>query len=133
MAQAKRSKRFEILENRPVHKDGFIGEWVDVGLIAMDSPNDPKPSIRIEGGKVMEMDGRTRDQFDMIEQFVADYALDTAVAVEAMGKSCQELARMLVDINVHQRPRPDCHWPSQIWFATNGEDKICVISRIKPQ
>ncbi|EFQ22456.1 propanediol/glycerol family dehydratase large subunit [Aminomonas paucivorans] len=103
MAQAKRSKRFEILENRPVHKDGFIGEWVDVGLIAMDSPNDPKPSIRIEGGKVMEMDGRTRDQFDMIEQFVADYALDTAVAVEAMGKSCQELARMLVDINVPRR------------------------------
>ena len=100
MAQAKRSKRFEILENRPVHKDGFIGEWVDVGLIAMDSPNDPKPSIRIEGGKVMEMDGRTRDQFDMIEQFVADYALDTAVANEAMGKSCNELARMLVDINV---------------------------------
>ena len=103
MAQAKRSKRFEVLENRPVHKDGFIGEWVDVGLIAMDSPNDPKPSIRIEGGKVMEMDGRTRDQFDMIEQFVADYALDTAVAVEAMGKSCQELARMLVDINVPRR------------------------------
>lgn len=103
MAQAKRSKRFEILENRPVHRDGFIGEWVDVGLIAMDSPNDPKPSIRIEGGKVMEMDGRTRDQFDMIEQFVADYALDTAVAVEAMGKSCQELARMLVDINVPRR------------------------------
>ena len=103
MAQAKRSKRFEVLENRPVHKDGFIGEWVDVGLIAMDSPNDPKPSIRIEGGKVVEMDGRTRDQFDMIEQFVADYALDTAVAVEAMGKSCQELARMLVDINVPRR------------------------------
>ena len=103
MAQAKRSKRFEILENRPVHKDGFIGEWVDVGLIAMDSPNDPKPSIRIEGGKVMEMDGRTRDQFDMIEQFVADYALDTAVANEAMGKSCNELARMLVDINVPRR------------------------------
>ena len=100
MAQAKRSKRFEVLENRPVHKDGFIGEWVDVGLIAMDSPNDPKPSIRIEGGKVVEMDGRTRDQFDMIEQFVADYALDTAVANEAMGKSCNELARMLVDINV---------------------------------
>ena len=87
MAQAKRSKRFEVLENRPVHKDGFIGEWVDVGLIAMDSPNDPKPSIRIEGGKVVEMDGRTRDQFDMIEQFVADYALDTSVANEAMGKS----------------------------------------------
>lgn len=100
MAQQKRSKRFEILENRDVHKDGFIGEWNEVGLVAMGSPNDPQPSIKIQNGKVVEMDGKKRDDFDMIEQFVADYAIDTAVAEEAMGKSCNELARMLVDINV---------------------------------
>ncbi|MBQ4418815.1 MAG: propanediol dehydratase, partial [Synergistaceae bacterium] len=57
MAEKKRSKRFETLEQRPVHKDGFTGEWVDVGLIAMGSPNDPVPSIKIENGKVVEMDG----------------------------------------------------------------------------
>ena len=34
---AKRQKRFEVLEQRPVNKDGFIKEWVEVGLVAMDS------------------------------------------------------------------------------------------------
>jgi propanediol dehydratase large subunit len=100
VAQQKRSKRFEVLENRPVHKDGFIGEWIDVGLIAMGSPNDPKPSIKVQNGKVVEMDGKTRANFDMIEQFIADYSIDTSIAEEAMSKSCLELARMLVDINV---------------------------------
>ncbi|MDR1514294.1 MAG: propanediol/glycerol family dehydratase large subunit [Synergistaceae bacterium] len=105
MAVSKRSKRFEVLENRPVHKDGFIGEWIDVGLIAMGSPNDPKPSIRIEGDKVVEMDGRRREEFSMIEQFVADYAINVKNAPEAMAKSELEIARMLVDVNV---PRGEC-------------------------
>jgi len=93
----KKSKRFEVLKNRPVHKDGFIAEWVDVGLIAMGSPNDPVPSIKIENGKIAEMDGKKRQDFDMIEQFIADYAIDTDMALEAMAKSETELAMMLVD------------------------------------
>ena len=40
-----KSKRFEVLRNRPVNQDGFLKEWPEVGLIAMDSPLDPKPSI----------------------------------------------------------------------------------------
>jgi propanediol dehydratase large subunit len=100
MAVSKRSKRFEVLEQRPVHKDGFIGEWVDVGLIAMGCPNDPKPSIRIEGNKVVEMDGKRREDFSMIEQFVADYAINVKNAPEAMAKSELEIAKMLVDVNV---------------------------------
>ena len=56
----KKSKRFEVLNNRPVHKDGFIAEWIDVGLIAMGSPNDPVPSIKIENGKIGEMDRKKR-------------------------------------------------------------------------
>lgn len=105
MAVKKRSKRFEILENRPVHKDGFIGEWIDVGLYAMGSPQDPKPSIRIEGGKIVEMDGKRREDFTMIEQFVADYSINVRNAPEAMAKSDVEIARMLVDIDC---PRPEC-------------------------
>jgi len=93
----KKSKRFEVLNNRPVHKDGFIAEWVDVGLIAMGSPNDPVPSIKIENGKIAEMDGKKRQDFDMIEQFIADYAIDIDMALEAMAKSETELAMMLVD------------------------------------
>ena len=100
MAVNKKSKRFEILRQRDVHKDGFIGEWKEVGLIAMGSPNDPRPSIRIEGGKVVEMDGKKRADFDMIEQFVADYCIDSSVAEEAMAKSEKELAHMLVDVDV---------------------------------
>ena len=51
-----RSKRFEYLDQRPVNQDGYIKEWPDVGLIAMNSPFDPKPSIKIENGVVVEMD-----------------------------------------------------------------------------
>lgn len=105
MPKTKRNKRFEVLENRPVHKDGFIGEWVDVGLYAMGSPNDPKPSIKIENGRVVEMDGVRREDFNMNEQFVADYAIDLAMAPKAMAMSEQEIAHMLVDINV---PRTEC-------------------------
>ncbi|MBR0221649.1 MAG: propanediol dehydratase, partial [Synergistaceae bacterium] len=105
MAEKKRSKRFETLEQRPVHKDGFTGEWVDVGLIAMGSPNDPVPSIKIENGKVVEMDGIKRENFNMNEQFVADYAIDLDMAPKAMAMSEKEIAHKLVDINV---PRTEC-------------------------
>ena len=50
-----KSKRFEVLGNRPVNKDGYVKEWPEVGLIAMNSPLDPKPSIVIENGKVVEI------------------------------------------------------------------------------
>jgi len=105
LAEKKRSKRFETLEQRPVHKDGFTGEWVDVGLIAMGSPNDPVPSIKIENGKVVEMDGIKRENFNMNEQFVADYAIDLDMAPKAMAMSEKEIAHKLVDINV---PRTEC-------------------------
>lgn len=95
-----KSKRFEALDNRPVNKDGFVTEWPEVGLIAMNGPNDPKPSIRVQNGKVVELDGKSRDDFDMIDTFIADYGikLENAEAVNAMDSL--ELARKLVDINV---------------------------------
>jgi propanediol dehydratase large subunit len=49
---SKRQKRFEVLAQRPVNKDGFIKEWMEVGLVAMDSPNDPAPGIKIQNGVV---------------------------------------------------------------------------------
>ena len=96
----KRSKRFEMLEARPVNQDGFVVEWPEVGLMAMGSPNDPKPSIKIENGKITEMDGIPRAQFDFIDQFIADYAIDTTIAPKAMAMSDTEIAKMLVDVNV---------------------------------
>ncbi|MBC2709627.1 MAG: propanediol/glycerol family dehydratase large subunit [Desulfosarcina sp.] len=97
---AKRQKRFEVLAERAVNEDGFIKEWIDVGLVAMDSPNDPSASIKIENGKVAEMDGKRREDFDMIDTWIADHTIDTAVAEEAMALDSLKIARMLVDINV---------------------------------
>ncbi|MBW2570998.1 MAG: propanediol/glycerol family dehydratase large subunit [Deltaproteobacteria bacterium] len=96
----KRQKRFEVLAERAVNQDGFIKEWVDVGLIAMESPNDPTPSIKIENGTVLEMDGKRREEFDMIDTWIADHCINTDVAEEAMAIDSLEIARMLVDISI---------------------------------
>ncbi len=96
----KRQKRFEVLAERAVNQDGFIKEWIDVGLVAMESPNDPTPDIKIANGTVLEMDGKRRKEFDMIDIWIADHCIDTAVAEEAMAIDSLEIARMLVDISV---------------------------------
>ena len=70
-----KSKRFEVLAARPVNQDGYVQEWPEVGLIAMNSPFDPKPSIKIEHGVVIEMDGKCRADFDMLDTFIADHAI----------------------------------------------------------
>nr|WP_092070159.1 propanediol/glycerol family dehydratase large subunit [Dendrosporobacter quercicolus]NSL48146.1 propanediol/glycerol family dehydratase large subunit [Dendrosporobacter quercicolus DSM 1736]SDM07052.1 propanediol dehydratase large subunit [Dendrosporobacter quercicolus] len=96
----KRQKRFEVLADRPVNQDGYVVEWPEVGLIAMGSPNDPVPSIKVENGKIVEMDGVSRENFDFIEQFIADYAIDIAVTQKAMAMDAAAIAKMLVDVNV---------------------------------
>lgn len=95
-----KSKRFQVLEDRPVNQDGFVKEWAEVGLIAMNSPNDPKPSIKIINGKVTELDGKKREDFDMLDTFIADYAINLDKSKEVMDMDSLELARMLVDINI---------------------------------
>lgn len=97
---AKRHKRFEVLEQRAVNKDGFVTEWPEVGMIAMGSPNDPKPSIKVANGVIVEMDGKRREEFDFNEIFIANYAINTAIAEEMMAIPCVDIARMIVDINV---------------------------------
>jgi propanediol dehydratase large subunit len=96
----KRSKRFEKLTERPINQEMFITAWDEAGLIVMGSPRDPLPSLRIEGGVVVEMDGVPRDEFDLIDHFIARHALDLGVAERAMNTPSREIARMLVDINV---------------------------------
>ena len=95
-----KSKRFEALGNRPVNKDGYVKEWSEVGLIAMNSPLDPKPSIVIKDGKVIELDGKKRDQFDLLDYFIADYGIVLENAEKVMAMDSLEIARKLVDINV---------------------------------
>ena len=103
-AQNRHSTRTEILEARPIQLDGFVEEWPEVGMIAMESPYDPEPSVRVEDGVIVEMDGRERPDFDFLDQFIADYAIDVSAAEEAMALDAQEIAARVVDPRV---PRQD--------------------------
>ena len=95
-----RSKRFEILGARPVNKDGYVKEWPEVGLIAMNSPLDPKPSVKVVNGKIVELDGKKREDFDLLDYFIADYGIRVENAEKVMAMDSTEIARKLVDINV---------------------------------
>ena len=94
----KRSKRIEALDKRAVNKDGFIDEWPEMGFIAMKSPYDPAPSIKVENGVITELDGKKREDFDFIDQFIADYAIRADRAEESMAIPSLEIARKIVDI-----------------------------------
>jgi propanediol dehydratase large subunit len=94
-----RSKRFEVLSERPVNQDGFIEEWPEVGLVAMNGPGDPKPSLKIENGKIVEMDGKNIADFDFIDTFIANHAINLDMADKAMAIDSVKFANMLCDPN----------------------------------
>lgn len=100
---AKRSKRFEVLDQRLVNKDGYINEWPEMGFVAMHSPYDPKPSIRIENGKIVELDGKQASEYDFLDQFIADYAINKEQAPVSMAMSNVEIARKIVDIDTPRK------------------------------
>ena len=97
------SKRMEALDRRPVNKDGFIDEWPEMGFVAMSSPYDPKPSVKVANGKIVELDGKKREAFDFIDQFIADYAINIEKTEHSMSVSSLEIARMLVDIHISRK------------------------------
>lgn len=98
-----KSKRFEALRNRPINKDGFVSEWEEVGFIAMNSSQDPKPGIKIENGIIVELDGKKREDFDSIDTYIANYAINIEKAEEVMKISSQKVANMLCDPNVPRK------------------------------
>ncbi len=95
-----RSKRFQKRADRGIHRETYIHERPDLGLVMMDSPLDPRPSLRIEDGRVVELDGRRAEEFDLIDRFIADYAIDVARAPQVMATDSLAIARQLVDIDV---------------------------------
>lgn len=99
----KRSKRIETLDARPVNLDGYINEWPEMGFAAMSSPYDPEPSVRVEEGRIVELDGKYREDFDFIDQFIADYAINIERTEKSMSVSSLDIARMIVDINVSRK------------------------------
>ena len=99
----RRSKRMETLDRRPVNMDGYIEEWPEMGFAAMSSPYDPEPSIKIVDGVVVELDKKKRENFDFIDQFIADYAINLEKAEASMALSSLEIARKIVDIQVSRK------------------------------
>lgn len=99
----RRSKRIETLDQRPVNLDGYINEWPEMGFVAMTSPYDPKPSVKVANGRIVELDGKKREDFDFIDRFIADYAMNVERAEASMAVSSLEIARMIVDIHVSRK------------------------------
>lgn len=99
----KRSKRIEALDKRPVNLDGYINEWPEMGFVAMKSPYDPVPSVKVENGKIVELDGKKREDFDFIDQFIADYAIRIDRTEKSMSVPALDIARMIVDIHVSRK------------------------------
>src|SRR3954451_22763479 len=96
----RRSERFVSREQRELRRELLISPYPELGLVAMDGPNDPEPSLVVENGRVVEMDGRRVEDFDVIARFVARYGLDLDVAADASALEDDEIARRLVDVNV---------------------------------
>lgn len=96
--------RFRFMDAQRVNLDGFAVEDAALGLVAFGSPADPAPSLVVEDGRVVELDGVPQEQFDVLDAFVARHGLDLDVAPRTMATPDVELARMLVDPAV---PRDD--------------------------
>jgi propanediol dehydratase large subunit len=98
--EQRRSKRFAKLAERPVNRETFIHELPDLGLVIMNSPFDPEPSVVVENGAVVGMDGREFGDFDFVDRYIAKYAIDVDRAVEVMARDSGDIARLFVDVNV---------------------------------
>jgi propanediol dehydratase large subunit len=97
------SLRSAYYATRPISRDNLVPEDPALGLVAFSSPFDPAPSLVIEDGRIVELDGRPEAQFDLLDEFVARHGIDLAVAEEAMALDTLEFARMLVDPDVPRR------------------------------
>ena len=95
-----RSRRFASRDRRELRKEVLVSPLPELGLVAADGPRDPAPELVLEDGVVTRLDGRSGDEFDVIDRFVVAHGLDLEVAPEAMALADAELARMLVDVGV---------------------------------
>jgi propanediol dehydratase large subunit len=91
------SARSAFLSTRPISRDNLVPEDPALGLVAFSSPFDPEPSLRIEDGRVVELDGRLEADFDILDEFIARHGIDLAVAEEAMALPTVDFARRIVD------------------------------------
>ena len=95
-----RSRRFVQREQRDLRRELLIAPHPELGLVAMNGPNDPEPGLDIQDGRVVALDGRAESEFDAIDHFIARHGIDLDMAGEAMMVDDVELARRLVDVDV---------------------------------
>src|SRR6266853_405498 len=88
----RRSARYEARATREVRREVLIEPLAELGLVAFDGPNDPAPSLRIEDDRVVELDGRGRDEWDALDHFIARSGIDLEVAREAAALEDVEIA-----------------------------------------
>ena len=100
MPPEERSARFVAREQRDLRREVLIEPLAELGLVAMDGPNDPEPSLAIAGGEIVEIDGRNREAWDALDHFIARFGLDVEVAREAAELADATIARRLVDVDV---------------------------------
>jgi propanediol dehydratase large subunit len=95
-----RSGRFAARAATELRRELLIEPWAELGLVALDGPNDPAPELVVEDGVVTRLDGRAAAEFDLLDSFLVAHGLDLEIAEEAMALPDERLARMLVDIDV---------------------------------
>ena len=92
--------RVRFMDEQRVNLDGFAVADAELGLVAFDSPYDPEPSLRVSGGRVVELDSKGEAEFDIVDTFIALHGIDLNVATEAMVLDDLAVARMFVDPGV---------------------------------
>ena len=106
------SLRAQFYATRPISRDNLVPEDPALGLIAFASPNDPEPSLRIEDGRVVELDGKSEAEFDLLDEFIARRGIDLAVAEEAMALDDVAFARHARRRRHAARPRSRASRPA---------------------
>src|SRR6476619_2969849 len=93
------SERFRSREQRELRRELLIAPYPELGLVAMDGPDDPEPSLLVEAGRVVEIDCRREEDFDVLDAFIARRGIDLEVVTEAAALTDQAIARRLVDVD----------------------------------
>ena len=70
MADAPRSGRFASRAEKELRRELLVSPLPELGLVAMDGPNDPESELVVEDGRVVRLDGRAEAEFDVIDRFL---------------------------------------------------------------
>ena len=100
MSEGPRSARFVRREATDLRREMLVEPWPELGLVASDGPSDPEPELVVEDGAVVRLDGRDAAELDVVDRFLVAHGIDLDVAREAMPLPSEQLARMLVDVDV---------------------------------